>query len=86
MSTTYQPGHVPDDPKELIAFLRAELRAIKSGMEDAMPSNDYVIRHAEPDRIRAGMVVNADGADWNPGSGAGMYRRNGANTAWVHLG
>jgi hypothetical protein len=38
--------------------------------------------HREPARIKGGTVVFADGSDWNPGSGAGLYLRNAANSAW----
>lgn len=42
------------------------------------------VLHAEPTRYDEGTLVLADGSDWNPGSGAGLYiRREGA---WVHLG
>ena len=34
--------------------------------------------------IRDGMVVYADGTDWDPGSGEGIYAYYGA--AWNHLG
>lgn len=40
--------------------------------------------HVAPTRPRKGMVVLADGTDWNPGSGAGYYGYYGA--AWVKLG
>ena len=29
--------------------------------------------HVEPEKPRIGMVVYADGTDWNPGSGVGLY-------------
>lgn len=38
---------------------------------------------AEPKKPREGMIVSADGANWNPGSGAGAYERKGG--AWVKL-
>ena len=40
--------------------------------------------HVEPDKPRVGMVVYADGSDWNPGSGAGFYGHSGSG--WVQLG
>jgi hypothetical protein len=42
--------------------------------------------HAQPSVIFEGMIVLADGVNWNPGAGAGMYRRNEANAAWVFVG
>ena len=41
---------------------------------------------AEPSTTFAGMIVRADGTTWNPGSGAGTYLRNAADSAWVFLG
>lgn len=38
---------------------------------------------AEPERLRDGMLVYANGVDWNPGSGAGFYGREAG--AWVKL-
>lgn len=29
--------------------------------------------HVAPIKPRAGMIVSADGTDWNPGAGAGAY-------------
>jgi len=39
-----------------------------------------------PSTIAAGMIIRADGTSFNPGSGAGTYVRNAANSAWVLLG
>ena len=86
MSTTYEPGFIPEDLKQLTAALREEFRAIKAGLEDAATHHQLVILHSAPTRITAGMVVYADGSDWNPGSGAGVYRRSEDNTTWTHLG
>ena len=50
------------------------------------PQDALVLRvlHAEPVRYSEGVLVLADGSDWDPGSGAGLYIRRGG--AWVHLG
>lgn len=40
--------------------------------------------HVEPSKPRNGMIVLADGSDWNPGSGAGFYGYSAS--AWVLLG
>lgn len=39
--------------------------------------------NAAPKRPREGMIVCADGTNWNPGSGAGAYEYKGG--AWVKL-
>lgn len=85
--STYVPGNPPDgDLKTLVAFLRQELSSLKRELERSQPLIELDYLHAAPARLRAGMVVLADGTDWNPGSGAGMYRRNEANSAWNFVG
>jgi hypothetical protein len=72
---TYKP--VSRDP---------EFQNIAQAAQRADPFAELVYLHAEPDRVRAGLFCLADGTDWNPGSGAGLYRRNEANNAWVFIG
>lgn len=40
--------------------------------------------NAEPSKVKNGMVVLADGTNWNPGLGAGYYGYYGS--AWHKLG
>jgi len=40
--------------------------------------------HVAPDKPREGMIVLADGTDWDPGSGAGFYGYRGSS--WTLLG
>jgi hypothetical protein len=84
---TFSPPQIPQDaPESIKAYLRQLHAAIAraAANPDTYSSQKYL--HAEPARVEAGMEVLADGTDWNPGSGAGRYRRNEANTAWVYLG
>ena len=84
MSTTYQPALPPNDPAQLPGFLSQEFLRIKQALEASQPYVLLQVLHAVPGKIFEGMVVEADGADWNPGSGAGCYIRRSA--AWVKLG
>lgn len=77
---TYTPGPVKDGE------LRRELSEIQKAANRADPFSELQILHAAPKKLREGMIVYADGSDWNPGSGEGVYRRNAANNAWVFLG
>jgi hypothetical protein len=43
----------------------------------------FVISNAPPSRISDGDLVYADGTNWNPGAGAGLYERR--TGAWVKL-
>lgn len=43
-----------------------------------------ILYFAEPLNPEEGLIVRADGTEWNPGSGAGFYGRH--NGAWRFLG
>lgn len=51
----------------------------------ALASGQRDVLHAAPARPRPGLVVIADGSDWNPGSGEGLYRYNLAGQ-WIFIG
>ena len=80
----YQPRIVPIEPDDIPRFLNEELPRISREMSGA---SDYImlnVLNVAPDKPRAGMLVEADGTNWDPGSGAGTYiYRSGA---WVKLG
>ena len=81
----YVPKTIPlNTPPGLRDWLFSELKRIANALME--PSSDaYQLDPlaAEPARIRDGMVVYADGTNWNPGSGAGIYAREAG--AWVKL-
>jgi hypothetical protein len=82
---TYFPGAVPDDPAALPGFLRREHASIQRAANRSEPFLHLETLHASPARIFGGMAAIADGTDWNPGSGAGLYLRNEANDAWLFI-
>lgn len=43
------------------------------------------VRYVEPDRPRPGQVVYADGTEWDPGAGEGLYYWDLTGT-WVFAG
>lgn len=67
----YIPTQVPADIKALPQYLMQELRRISQGTATPFMQLDRL--HKAPDKPKDGMVALADGADWNPGSGAGYY-------------
>jgi hypothetical protein len=72
------------DPRELAQFFMQELEEI-SGVFTRLQGGELLEKvHKEPAKLRDGLVVLADGTDWNPGSGAGAYCYYGA--AWHFLG
>lgn len=79
----YSPSIIPTNIEELRNFLFEEFSRISAAF-DAVESVILPELHNAPSKPREGMVVLADGTDWNPGSGAGFYGYRGA--AWVLLG
>lgn len=78
---SYAPDAVPDNtPSGLKAWLTDQLRRIANELN--APKHLDVL-HVEPARIYNGLVVVADGTDWNPGAGLGIYARVAG--AWVKL-
>lgn len=82
-AATYQPADPPNDPALLARFLTEELAKLKAAIDAVADGFDPVV-YAPPPKPRAGMRRYADGTSWNPGSGAGLYRFDGAD--WKFLG
>lgn len=82
----YTPGNPPANPAELSRWLREELERLADALQSPAPMLALDILHAAPDRLPADRVpvVFADGTDWNPGSGAGVYAYYSG--AWNKLG
>ena len=66
------------DPEYLLRELNAIARRL-----DYILDGYREIRHVEPERPEEGMIVIADGTDWNPGSGAGVYTY--LSSTWTKL-
>lgn len=81
---SYQPTAIPSDTPGLRAWLAQQLRDIANTLAapDVLRLRLAVLG-AEPEKYANGDVVYADGANWNPGSGAGVYAR--VSGAWVKL-
>lgn len=80
----YTPGSPPTEPAALAGFLRQELDKIAQAMETQDEFLALKTLHAAPNKYREGTIVLADGSDWSPGAGAGVYVYRGA--AWHLLG
>jgi hypothetical protein len=81
----YSPTPIPADaPRDLRSWLADQLRQIADAL--ARPEVNglrFAQLAAEPDKLTTGDVVWANGSDWNPGSGAGLYEYRGG--AWHKL-
>jgi hypothetical protein len=80
VSHTYQPS------ENLSPELRDEVARLARSLNESQPEMRLKVLHAAPTKTTAGMLVCADGVNWNPGFGEGVYRRDKTNAAWVFLG
>ena len=71
--STYQPGYVPDDTAMMANFLRQELIGIKQALETGSDALYLTTIYASPGKVKEGMLILADGTQFNPGSGGGVY-------------
>ncbi len=73
------------DPASLLSFMGRLFRDLAAAL--VAMRVDFVqmkVTHVVPDKPRNGMLIEADGTDWDPGSGAGLYiYRSGS---WVKVG
>jgi hypothetical protein len=83
-TVVFNPADPPADPKELQRYLR-ELNVVLSACITALAAGRLEKTHVEPTKRNAGDIRYADGTDWNPGTGEGIYFYNSAGS-WVKLG
>lgn len=83
----YVPGLIPlDIPPALSEYLQRELQTL-SGILAAEQMSGPIIKeyHVEPPKPKHGLVVLADGSNWNPGSGRGLYWYDDVVPAWKFI-
>ena len=82
--TRYEPSPIPraDSVADLALYIYSELNRLGSIL-----FNQSVFRleetNAAPTKPRNGDIRYADGSNWNPGGGAGIYFFDGTN--WTKL-
>lgn len=82
----YHPRLVPadvTDVEKLIEFIQSELRFLAVKLQSEKYTQ-LISSAVAPVKPREGMIVLADGSNWDPGSGAGFYGYYGGS--WVKLG
>ncbi len=68
----YTAGIVPSLPDQLAPFLREELAKLQAVLSTLSDGQLDVVTVA-PAKPRDGMLRRADGVNWDPGSGQGVY-------------
>lgn len=81
---TYRPPSIPpyETVDQLRVWLEEEFRTIATAMTETTTIDLRPINRA-PDKPRDGMIIYADGTNFDPGAGEGVYGREGG--AWVKL-
>lgn len=69
---TYRSGPPPDDVKLLGAYTEEQLREVSENL-DTIDNLTLVELNVVPVRPRTGLFALADGTNWNPGGGPGIY-------------
>lgn len=83
--------YAPGDPSsittlpDLVRFVRDE-NLKQAAAFAALAAGHIDVTHAPPDKPSTGDIRNADGTDWDPGSGPGLYRYDAAAATWNFLG
>lgn len=70
---SYSPGQVPANLEAIPAFLMSELQNLVQALNNPQQYAYLHTLYSPLIRPREGMVVKADGSNWNPGAGAGLY-------------
>ena len=79
----YVPNPVPANPEDLPRYIFEEFLKLQGALQEN-PTTFIEVKNVAPDRIKQGDIVYADGTNFTPGSGEGIYFRNAAGS-WVKL-
>lgn len=82
MAYTPKPMQGITTLEQLLSYLEDELGFVSFEFSETQAVELRQSARA-PTRPREGMIVSADGTNWNPGAGAGAYEYKGG--AWVKL-
>lgn len=81
---SYKPSNIPSDPKALPLFLEQEHRNIAHSIAQSEQMLALQPQYTKPKRYTDGCVCFADGVNWNPGAGKGLYVFH--SSVWNKLG
>ena len=71
-------------PQDVAQWVLDQLRNIETALNSALPMIQLQELNVEPEKTFTGMTVLADGTNWDPGSGQGVYTYY--NSTWNKLG
>lgn len=74
----------PKNFEELKRYINDEFRRIEEALRFPDSETVTIIKlHSAPEKPIEGMMVYADGTDWDPGSGAGIYQYRSASWTFI---
>ena len=76
----YVPGIPPQDTEYLVEFLHRELLKLQDVIDQIHLRETL---HVAPEKPQIGQIEYADGTDWDPASGEGLYEYK--STGWSKL-
>lgn len=71
--------------EDLQSWVHRELNRISAEFKLAQDGMDLPVRTVEPPKRRHGQLAIADGTNWNPGGGFGLYIYNAGTASWTKL-
>jgi len=80
---SYNPGPIPANSGPMGLYVQNEFFKVAAYMEALRLGGALPKTHVAPTKTHDGMLRYADGTNWNPGSGEGIYAYYGS--AWNKL-
>ena len=71
--------------EEIVRFLELQQTQLDELSRPTLQHFIMEVLHVEPASIVDSLIVRADGVDWDPGNGPGIYRYDEATTSWQPL-
>jgi hypothetical protein len=68
----YSPDPMPESVDSLAKYIHNELMRVGAVLDTAIARNVEFLAVA-PAKPREGVIAGADGTNWNPGAGKGVY-------------
>jgi hypothetical protein len=78
----YVPTKAPTDPAALARYVEEQFQLIAQAFARGH-ARQLDVLYVEPAKLYDGLIAVADGTEWDPGSGAGVYVRVAGN--WEKL-
>ena len=78
------PATAPENPKDFQVWMLTEIRRLADAMSE-LETDTVLLKewNVVPSKLYNGLIAYADGTNWDPGSGRGVYAYESGS--WVKL-